>query len=296
MQRRDFFKWGLAGVGTAALAGQASGLEFYPMPSDKKWAVVYGTWCGRSREAAVWISEGMAGIADVFDARENPGLSGFDHVVIGGSIRSSVTPRELQDFIGLNQALLKEKVRGLFAVCGNMGSPVGPAQTTSFIDNHLARLCDVSGVPSKVFLGRITKSLMDPQTAASMAGAADYDNLKRSECLAFGQQVLQTAASAGKAGSALPREAGLGRNYPNPFNPSSRIDYTLRRPGEVLLRVRDAKGRNVRTLLDGVQQAGEHSVLWDGRDDAGNSVASGPYLYSLRFDGKTITKRMMKVQ
>lgn len=296
MQRRDFFKLGAAGIGTVALARKALALEYYPMPSEKKWAVVYGTWCGSSRDAAVWISEGMAGIADVFDVRENPDLSGFDHVVIGGSIRSSRTSAELQDYIGRNQALLKEKVRGLFAVCGNMGSPVGPAQTTAFIDNHLAQMCGVENKPSKVFLGRITKSLMDSQTAASMAGAADYDNLKRSECLAFGQQVLQTAASAGKAGSVLPDESGLGQNYPNPFNPSSRIGYRLDRPGEVRLQILDAKGRKVRTLLSGVQPAGEHSVVWDGRDDLGGSVASGPYLYSLRFDGKTVTKKMLKVQ
>ncbi len=200
MERRDFFKFGLAaGVGTIALANDAWALEYYPLPSDKKCAVLYGTWCGSSRDAAIWISEGMGGIADVFDARENPDLKGFDHIVIGGSIRSGVTPQELQDYITKNKESLKIKVRGLFAVCGNGEKPVGPAQTATLIDNHLAKLCEVSNIPSKVFNGRITKSLLDPTTRKMMedmypklAGKPleDYDLLKRTDCLAFGKEVL----------------------------------------------------------------------------------------------------------
>lgn len=190
MNRRHFFKAGFAGVGTAVFAGNLWALKYYPLPSDKKCAVLYSTWCGSSRDAALWISEGMNGIADVFDVREDPELKGFEHIIIGGSIRGMVTSKELQEFINKNKVCLREKVRGLFAVCGNMGKPVGPQQTTMFIDNHLAKLCEVSNVPSKVFLGRITKSLMDPKTAKMMESMEDYDNLKRFDCMAFGQEIL----------------------------------------------------------------------------------------------------------
>lgn len=200
MKRRDFVKLGLAtGIGTVALARDARALDYYPNPSDKKCAVIFGTWCGSSRDAAVWISEGMGGIADVFDARENPDIAQFDHIVVGGSIRSSVTPKELQDFIAKNKNSLKTKVRGLFAVCGNGERPVGPQQVSAYIDGHLAQLCEVSNVPSKVFNGRITKSLLDPETRKrmeatypSIAGKplANYDLLKRADCLALGEEVL----------------------------------------------------------------------------------------------------------
>lgn len=200
MERRDFFKLGLAtGIGTIALTNDSWALEYYPMPSDKKCAVLYGTWCGSSRDAAVWISEGMGGIADVFDVRENPDLKALDHIVIGGSIRSGITPKELQDYITKNKESLKAKVRGLFAVCGNGERPVGPQQTTAYIDNHLAKLCEVSNVPSKVFNGRITKALLDPETRKMMESAypniagkelENYDLLNRSDCLAFGEEVL----------------------------------------------------------------------------------------------------------
>jgi menaquinone-dependent protoporphyrinogen IX oxidase len=200
MERRNFFKVGLAaGVSTMALANSALALDFYPMPSNKKCAVIFGTWCGSSRDAAVWISEGMGGIADVFDVRENPDLAKYDHIVIGGSIRSGVTRKELQDCIAKNKGTLKGKVRGLFAVCGNGEKPVGPQQKTAYIDNHLAKLCEVSNVPSQVFNGRITKPLLDPENLKMMedmypkfAGKAleNYDLLKRADCLSFGKEIL----------------------------------------------------------------------------------------------------------
>jgi menaquinone-dependent protoporphyrinogen IX oxidase len=190
MDRRRFFASGLAGLGAAALAGQARAMKYYPMPSDKKWAVLYATWCGASRDAAAWISEGMGGIADVFDVRENPDLSGFEHVVIGGSIRMGAVSQELQAYLQKHRDVLKPGIAGLFAVCGNMGRPVGPEQTVTLIDNHLAKLAGTGSVPSRVFLGRVTKSLMDPQTAQMMAAFEDYDNLKRPECLAFGAEIL----------------------------------------------------------------------------------------------------------
>jgi menaquinone-dependent protoporphyrinogen IX oxidase len=200
MERRDFFKLGLAaGIGTISLVHNATALDYYTVSSDKKCAVLFATWCGSSRDAAVWISEGMGGIADVFDVRENPDLTGFDHLVIGGSIRSGATRKELQDYITRNKGTLKGKVRALFAVCGNGEKPVGPAQKTSLIDNHLAKLCEVGNIPSKVFNGRITKSLLDPENRKRMeemypsfAGKPleDYDLLKRTDCLAFGKEVL----------------------------------------------------------------------------------------------------------
>jgi len=200
MKRRYFLKLGLAGIGTIALADNSWALKYYPRPFDKKCAVLYGTWCGSSRDAAVWISEGMGGIADVFDVRENPDLKGFDHIVIGGSIRNMVTPKELQDYITKNKEWLKPKVRGLFAICGNREKPVGPQQTTMFIDNHLAKLCEISNIHSRVFNGRITKDLLEPDVAKMMEERypkmtgkplEDYDFLKRSDCMAFGKEVLR---------------------------------------------------------------------------------------------------------
>jgi len=192
MNRRHFFKLGFVGIGTMISTGNLWGLRYFPMPSDKKCAILFSTWCGSTRDAAVWISEGMGGIADVFDVREEPDLRGFESIIIGGAIRGSVTSQELQAYITQNKQWLKAKVRGLFAVCGNMRKPVGAQQTTMFIDNHLAKLCEVNKIPARVFNGRVTKSLMDPQTRKMMEKFEDYDDLKRSECMTFGAEILNS--------------------------------------------------------------------------------------------------------
>ncbi|OFY61832.1 MAG: hypothetical protein A2V64_08290 [Bacteroidetes bacterium RBG_13_43_22] len=197
MNKRNFIKTGLLGMSALMVSKKAFPLEYYPMPSGMKWAVLYATWCGSTRDAGVWISEGMDGIANVFDVRENPDLSGFDHVVIGGAIRAGVTSQLLQEYLEKNKETLKSKIRGYFAVCGNMMRPAGPEQTAAFIDNHLAKICGVSNVPSRVFLGRVTWGLMEPDVRKQMQsfpGIKEYDNLKRPECMEFGKEVLASVS------------------------------------------------------------------------------------------------------
>jgi hypothetical protein len=88
---------------------------------------------------------------------------------------------------------LKGKIKGLFAVCGNMKRPVTADTTSMLIDNHLAKITGVGKVPSKVFLGRLTFGLMEPSVREQMkAFGEEYDNLKRSDCMAFGKQILKS--------------------------------------------------------------------------------------------------------
>jgi len=69
--------------------------------------------------------------------------------------------------------------------------------------------------------------------------------------------------------------------FPNPFNPSTTLAFTLPAAGTVRLDVYDVTGRRVRRLLDGPAAAGRNEVVWDGRDDAGRALASGAYLARL---------------
>jgi len=82
--------------------------------------------------------------------------------------------------------------------------------------------------------------------------------------------------------SADPLRTRLGANYPNPFNPRTRIDYDLAAPCRVRLEVFDARGRRVRTLVAAEQPAGRYHAVWTGDDDAGRPAASGLYFYRLR--------------
>jgi hypothetical protein len=88
-------------------------------------------------------------------------------------------------------------------------------------------------------------------------------------------------------------ELGLMQNTPNPFNPSTRIAFSLPRPTHVVLAVYDAAGRTVATLVDAVQPAGVNEVFWDGRSSNGGRVASGIYFYRLKTSDRVLTKKMI---
>ncbi|MCK5052230.1 MAG: T9SS type A sorting domain-containing protein [Candidatus Cloacimonetes bacterium] len=75
----------------------------------------------------------------------------------------------------------------------------------------------------------------------------------------------------------LPMVTELIGNYPNPFNPSTNIKFSLKTDSKVSLMIYNIRGQKVRTLVNDNLQAGHHSVVWDGRDDSGKSVSSGVY-------------------
>ncbi|MCE5250088.1 T9SS type A sorting domain-containing protein [bacterium] len=91
----------------------------------------------------------------------------------------------------------------------------------------------------------------------------------------------------------VPAGFAVTGNYPNPFNPSTTISFSLSEMGSTTLTVYDVLGRKVRTLLDAQLQAGKHSVVWDGRDDGGNMVSSGVYIPQLVSGGNVAAGRMM---
>lgn len=86
----------------------------------------------------------------------------------------------------------------------------------------------------------------------------------------------------------LPTTFGLSQNYPNPFNPSTTISYQLPTQSEVTLRVFDVLGREVATLLNGVEEPGYKEVHWNA-----NGVASGVYFYRLQTGNSVDVKKLM---
>jgi len=93
-----------------------------------------------------------------------------------------------------------------------------------------------------------------------------------------------------------PTVTRLAPNVPNPFNPSTSIEYTLARPGHVRLVVFDSRGHAVTTLVDGQQDARTHTVVWDGRDDGGRPAASGVYFCRLTAAGVEEIRKMTLVK
>ncbi|MCH8837973.1 MAG: T9SS type A sorting domain-containing protein [Candidatus Marinimicrobia bacterium] len=105
--------------------------------------------------------------------------------------------------------------------------------------------------------------------------------------------LMATAVTAVDANGAMPAAYALGQNYPNPFNPNTTIDFTLNAAGAVILDVYDLMGHKVRTLADAPMSSGTHSVKWNGRDDSGNQLSSGIYIYRMSAGSNTYMKKMM---
>ena len=81
--------------------------------------------------------------------------------------------------------------------------------------------------------------------------------------------------------------------YPNPTSGPSRIDYEIARNGHATLEIYNVSGARVRTLLDGVVEAGIGSARWDGRGQNGQTLAAGAYFARLASGGKVLTQRVM---
>jgi hypothetical protein len=88
----------------------------------------------------------------------------------------------------------------------------------------------------------------------------------------------------------------LGQNFPNPFTPRTSISFTLDADGPVALRIYDIKGRLVRTLVSGSRTAGPYSEAWNGKNDAGDEVSAGVYLYRLEASGQTLARKMILIR
>jgi len=103
--------------------------------------------------------------------------------------------------------------------------------------------------------------------------------------------VLDTTATAVKP---VPAKLALRQSYPNPSNPSTRIEFSIPVAATVQLRIFDVRGKLVATLVDRYVPAGSQFVEWNGRGDNGNGVPSGVYLYRLTVPGQaTLTRKLV---
>lgn len=92
---------------------------------------------------------------------------------------------------------------------------------------------------------------------------------------------------------AAPATFALTGNYPNPFNPSTTINFSLAASGTANLSIYSITGQKVRDLVNGPLSEGTHSAMWDGRDMNGKLVSSGVYLSRLTMENQTSTSKML---
>ena len=96
--------------------------------------------------------------------------------------------------------------------------------------------------------------------------------------------------------SIIPEEFSLGQNFPNPFNLSTKIGFSIPARGDVKISIYNILGRKIRTLIDKTYSAGSHTVVWDGTDGYGSLVASGIYFYNIKSGEFNQTRKMTLVK
>jgi len=107
----------------------------------------------------------------------------------------------------------------------------------------------------------------------------------------FSRQLAMIESSRGS-----PSSYHLHQNYPNPFNPVTTVKYDLPDQSQVNITVYDIMGRHIKTLVNGNQDPGIKSILWDATDEVGRPINSGVYLYRIKTGDFEQTRRMMLVK
>ncbi len=106
------------------------------------------------------------------------------------------------------------------------------------------------------------------------------------------ENITLTALGSEK-NSILPATLELGNNYPNPFNPSTTIEYAVPQSENVTINIYNMVGQRIKTLVNGFHSPGRYKTVWRGDDNQGNRVGSGIYFYSLRKGNVSIVKKMV---
>lgn len=272
MKRRDLLKTGIAGISTLAFAPATHAVESYLKASAaKKWAIVYGSQCGSTKEYAEFINEGLGGIADIIDIEKTtPKIEDYDFFIIGGwRSGNNVMPAKIPNFIKNNKSALKDKIKGMFAVVGNQGNPTLKPEMTTFLKNTLITPAGVNENMGKIFFGRYNPD-------CGKLGGNPYDNVKKEDGVDFGNKILADNNTGifqtpSKMNSSLELYCSSGH-----LNRSLSVNYTLPVSGHVELTICSIHGQKFATLVSQYQEAGSYKVAFSG-----HKMTPGQYIYRL---------------
>ena len=96
--------------------------------------------------------------------------------------------------------------------------------------------------------------------------------------------------------SNIPNQLALNPSYPNPFNPNTRISFSLPRLSNVNIQVVDINGRKIRNLLNNIVEPGNHTISWNGTNDNGVNMSSGIYFIILNVDGSILSQKLSLIR
>jgi subtilisin family serine protease len=147
-----------------------------------------------------------------------------------------------------------------------------------------------------MFMAHTEAFTIDPGAMIEVAFAlvAGDDLLSLSSAAQRARELFDIATSIDpRQPHALPSSVDLHQNFPNPFNPTTTIGFTLMKAGQVSLDVFNTLGQQVASLHSGTLPAGSHNIEWRGTDATGNAVASGVYFYRIATDSEVRSRKML---
>lgn len=215
------------------------------------------------------------------------GTPGAEHGVVDPGAPVSQTPTDVNSDGVIN-------VLDLVAVANGFGKDapdVNGDGVVNIIDLVLVagELGNAAAAPSAHSQAIEMLTTVDVQQWLRQAQQLDPTNITSQRGIIFLKHLLAVLT---------PQETSLLPNYPNPFNPETWIPYQLAKPSDVVILIYAADGKRVRTLKLGQQAAGVYAsqsraAYWDGKNEAGEAVASGVYFYTLKADDFTATRKML---
>jgi hypothetical protein len=147
----------------------------------------------------------------------------------------------------------------------------------------------------KLMVAAAGVSPIDDGTIATICFQVEKDQKpEKIEAEALLNESTTQALSAQVA--ALPTQFALENNYPNPFNPTTTIMYQLPEDVRVSVTIYNIQGQVVRTLVNEDQKAGYYTIQWDGRSEAGTTVATGIYIYRINAGTFVTAKKMVMMK
>ena len=145
---------------------------------------------------------------------------------------------------------------------------------------------DLNKISSANQLSEVLDFNITPSEGYTQSSTITFDNIilagENGQELDYQESFVYEVSSS----DLIPSTTDLSNIYPNPFNPSTTIDYNLSNATDVSLVIYDMKGSVVKTLVSNFQDAGLHQVSWNGKNDANAQVSSGMYLVRMEADGQ----------
>ena len=147
--------------------------------------------------------------------------------------------------------------------------------------------------PGNYVESSITSNWTDPDYDGGMV---IYYQITAVDCSGNESDASGSATATAVGDPAVPTKFALHGAAPNPFNPTTTIRFDIGAATHVSLRIYDVSGRVVRTLVERDMPQAQHSVVWDGMNDAGDQVSSGVYLYRLSAGNFSAVRKMVMLK